>query len=103
MEEQEMGMKAAVRFCMEFGILTEFLKKYAGEVVGMEITNWNLEDAKAVWREEGVEEGIAQGRAKERLETARNALIEGLPLQTVQKITGLDMEILKSLADQPRE
>jgi len=65
----------------------------------MQITNWNLEDAKAVWREEALEEG----RAKERLETARNALAEGLPLQTVQKITGLDMEAMKSLAAQPRE
>ena len=65
----------------------------------MQITNWNLEDAKAVWREEALEEG----RAKERLETARNALAEGLPLQTVQKITGLDMETLKNLAAQPRE
>jgi len=95
MEERELSMKAAVRFCVEFGILTEFLKKYAGEVVGMQITDWNLEDAKAVWREEAREEC--------REETARNALAEGLPLQTVQKITGLDMEALKSLAAQPRE
>jgi hypothetical protein len=35
---------------------------------------------------------------KGREETARNALAEGLPLQTVQKITGLDMETLKNIA-----
>jgi hypothetical protein len=40
------------------------------------------------------------GRMEGREEIARNALVEGLPLQIVQKITGLDMETLENLAAQ---
>jgi len=29
--------------------------------------------------------------------TARNALAEGLPMETIQKITGLDMETIAGL------
>jgi predicted transposase YdaD len=52
-----------------------------------------------------MEKGLAKGREQLKQaqeETARNALAEGLPLQTVQKITGLDMETLKNLAAAPR-
>jgi len=102
MEEQEASMKAAVRFCVEFGILTEFLKKYAGEVVGMQITDWNLEDAKAVWREEAREEGIAQGRAAEREQAnerfVRNLLAEGIPIETIARLAELPVEQVRALS-----
>jgi predicted transposase YdaD len=39
----------------------------------------------------------AKGEAKGREETARNALAQGLSIEIVQKITGLDMETIKSL------
>ena len=38
-------------------------------------------------------EGIAEGK----LETARNALKEGFSIDTVQRITGLDLDIIKNL------
>jgi predicted transposase/invertase (TIGR01784 family) len=42
-------------------------------------------------------EGQQIGRAEEKLEIARNALTEGLPIEVIQKITGLDMETIASL------
>jgi predicted transposase/invertase (TIGR01784 family) len=42
------------------------------------------------------DEGMAQGRE----DVARNALAEGVPIELIKKITGLDMETVKSL--QPR-
>jgi predicted transposase/invertase (TIGR01784 family) len=56
----------------------------------MLISEWKLEDALVVEREEGREEG--------REETARNALAEGLPVEIIQKITGLDIETIRHIA-----
>ena len=55
-------------------------------------TEFNLDEAKAVWREEGREE--------EREEIARNALAEGSSIEYVQKITGLDLETIKLLGQE---
>ena len=58
---------------------------------------FKLNEAKAVWFEEGMEQGRAEGR-EALLETARNALAKDLPLEMIRDITGLDMETLKNLA-----
>jgi predicted transposase YdaD len=58
-------------------------------------TEWNLDDAKQVWYEEGMEKG--------REETARNALAQGLSIEIVQKITGLNMDTIKSLQSTLRD
>jgi len=45
----------------------------------------------------GIEEGKAEGRAEGKVETARNALAEGLPIDTIRKITGLSPEEIAKL------
>jgi hypothetical protein len=55
------------------------------------LTEWNTEDAIAFAREEG--------REDEKLEIARNALAEGSTPEFIQKITGLDLEIIQGLND----
>jgi predicted transposase YdaD len=57
--------------------------------MNMLITEWNWDDALAVRFEEGMEKG--------REEIAQNALAKGLPLDVIHDITGLDIEIIKSL------
>jgi predicted transposase/invertase (TIGR01784 family) len=42
-------------------------------------------------------EGLQEGEQKGRTTIARNALAEGLPVDVVQKITGLDMETIKNI------
>jgi predicted transposase YdaD len=59
----------------------------------MLITEWNTEDAKVVWREEAQEEKA--------MEIARNALVEGLSIEVIHNITGLDIEAIKRLASNP--
>jgi predicted transposase YdaD len=77
----------------------------------MLMNEWKLEDALVVEREEGREEGRAEGRAegwakgqvegwaKGQAEAWRQfagkALAEGVPLETIQKITGLNMDEIK--------
>ena len=71
----------------------------------MLITEWNWDDAKQVWyeegKEEGMEEGLEKGREEGREETARNALAEGVSIEIIQKITGLDIEAIEKLMKKP--
>ena len=55
----------------------------------MLFAEWNLEDAKKGWYEDGQE--------NEKLEIARKALAKGLSPEFVHEITGLDMESIKRL------
>ncbi|MDR0597745.1 MAG: Rpn family recombination-promoting nuclease/putative transposase [Treponema sp.] len=103
---REEGVKAAVKYCISRGILKEFLELHSTEVVSMLFTEWNWDDALAVRFEEGQEEGWAkgreegreEGRAKGREEIARSALMEGLSMETIRKITGLDIETIRNIA-----
>jgi len=86
---REEAVKEAVRYCEKHGILKEFLNLHATEVLGMLFTEWNLEDAKKVWYEDGLEEG--------KLKIARNLLAKGSTPEFVRDITGLDLETISGL------
>ena len=85
------AIKKAVIYCREHDILKEPLEKQASEVLNMLMTEWNLDDAKEVWFDEG--------REKEREEIARNAFAEGIPINKIHNITGLDLETLKNIQE----
>jgi hypothetical protein len=89
-DEKQGAMKEAIMWCIAHNILKSFLEAHGSEVVNMLMTEWKLEDALVVEREEGREE-----RA---FEIARNALAEGLPMEIIQKITGLHLDDIKSLS-----
>jgi predicted transposase YdaD len=69
------------------------MKLHAAEVLGMLFTEWNLDDAIAVAREEAREDGFEKANRK----IARNLLAEGSTPEFVQKITGLDLETIAGL------
>ena len=68
----------------------------------MLMTEWNWDDALAVRYEEGREEGMEAGMEvgmekgrEEGMETvARNALAQGLSIDVIQTITGLDRDAI---------
>ena len=103
----EDAITTAVDFCIANGILVEYLKQNSSEVRNMLFTEFNLEDAKEVWREEGYEDGIVKGRElgreegrelgreEERLENARAMFMEGDSIEKIARITKLPMETLK--------
>ena len=97
----EEAIRKAVKYCRDHDILKEFLEANAKEVMALLLTEWNWDDALAVRYEEGMEDGLEKGmekgREEGREETARNALAQGLSIDIVQKITGLDMETIKNL------
>jgi hypothetical protein len=117
--DRERGMKQALGYCMDHGILKDFLGKHGSEVINMLITEWNWDTALEVSREDGKKEGIKEGKkegmkegkkegikegkkegVKEgKREIAKNALREGFSIEAVQKITGLDIETIRRLSD----
>jgi predicted transposase/invertase (TIGR01784 family) len=87
-------MREALQHCMEHNILKSFLEKHSGEVLGMILEEWDDDMAMAVLREEIREDALEEGK----LETARNLLAIGLSLEQIAKVTGLDIETIKSLS-----
>ena len=63
----------------------------------MLLTEWKTEDAIKVWYEECREEGWAEAWGKSRIQIAQTALHERLPLEVIQKITGLDMDAIREI------
>ncbi|MCL2017051.1 MAG: hypothetical protein FWG68_12480 [Defluviitaleaceae bacterium] len=56
------AVREAIEYCIANDILADFLKKNGGKIVSVLFAEFNLDDAKEVWREEGVEDGIEKGR-----------------------------------------
>ena len=57
----EYCIKLAIKQCIEKNILKDFFKQNGSEVVNMLYTEFNLEDAKLVWKQEAFEDGLKQG------------------------------------------
>ncbi|MDR1900777.1 MAG: hypothetical protein LBQ88_00645 [Treponema sp.] len=66
-----------------------------------ELTN---EYALAAAREDGIEEGreigIEKGREEQNKAVAKNALNNGIPVEMIQRITGMDIAAINSLIPQ---
>jgi len=91
--DKEEAIKAAIKYCEEHDILKEFVRKHAAEVLGMLYTEFNLDDAIAVAREEGWEDGMTEANFK----IAKNLLSKGSSIEFVHEITGVDFDTLKEL------
>jgi predicted transposase/invertase (TIGR01784 family) len=63
------------------------MEKHKQEVLNMRITEWNQEEAIAVWREEGREEGL--------LEAARKFRALGVSAEQIFAATGLTLDELE--------
>jgi hypothetical protein len=78
----EEAMKEAIEYCIGHNVLSGFLIKHGSEVINMLLTEWNTDDAKVIWREEGWEdgreEGLEEGLEKGRAEGREEGLEEGL-------------------------
>jgi hypothetical protein len=66
MECLEKALGKAVNWCIEHGILKNFLEENSTEVNNMLFTEWNWDDALEVAREEGHDEGLEEGVEKGR-------------------------------------
>ena len=79
----------AVKFCLDNGIMGDYLTKHAEEVFDMLALEWNLDDALQARFDEGRDEGIE--------EVAVNMIRDGEPLDKIRKFTKLSLERIKEL------
>ncbi|MDR1135962.1 MAG: Rpn family recombination-promoting nuclease/putative transposase [Clostridiales Family XIII bacterium] len=52
----EAAIEEAINYCMENGIMREFLEKHGSEVHNMLFTEFDIDDAKLIWQEEARED-----------------------------------------------
>jgi len=78
---------AAIKTCISKGILLSFLESHASEVLNMLFTEWNLEDAIAVAKEEAAED--AWEKAQKREEELFTLWESGMPVSEAKRKFGL--------------
>jgi predicted transposase/invertase (TIGR01784 family) len=93
------AIQEAVTYCVRHGIMKTYLENNASEVMNLLFTEFNMDDAKKVWFEEGVETGIEKGVT----ETAIKMLRKGLSPQSVAEYTELSLEIVLKLAENAKQ
>jgi predicted transposase/invertase (TIGR01784 family) len=93
---REDALKQAVNWCIRHGVLPDFLKLHGSEVINMLIGEWNWDDAREVWHEEGVAEEREKAY-QEKLEIARRMKVRGTPLDYIAEDTGLPLETVEKL------
>ena len=83
------AISRAVKFCIEHGIMGNYLVEHSEEVFNMLALEWNMDDALQARFEEGHDEG--------REAVAINMIREGEPIDRIIKFTKLSMERIKEL------
>lgn len=91
----EEALKDAVDYCIAHGIMCGFLEKHGSEVRNMLYTEWNMEDACRVAKEEAMEQGFAQGLEQGIAKGIEEGLEQGIAKGLEQ---GIEQGIEKGMA-----
>jgi hypothetical protein len=89
------ALAEAVKVCVNKGILKEFLETHGSEVCNMLFVEFDIDAAKEVWLEEGME----KGEKKKAVEMAKKAIKKGLSLEDIADLTELNTDIIKELQE----
>ena len=84
------AISRAVKFCLDNGIMGNYLVEHSEEVFNMLALEWNMNDALQARFDEGRDEGIE--------EVAVNMIRDGEPLDKILKFTKLSLDRIKELA-----
>ena len=79
------AVKDATDYCIANDILSEFLREQGGKIVSILATEFDLETAKRVWRDEAIEDVV------------RNMLANGESIEKIALYTGLTFEEIEGL------
>jgi hypothetical protein len=89
-DEKKEAMKKAIAWCIANNILKSFLETHGSEVVNMLMSEWKLEDALVVEREEGREKAV------------RNLLEFGMTAEQISRALKLPPETVRQYSDSGR-
>ena len=97
MTKQE-SIEKALDYAIEKGFLEGFFKIHKAEVIGMCLTEFDEEEAKRVWHEDGYTEGLTEGAQKKAEEAAINLIkMNILSPEQIAQALGLPLEIILEL------
>ena len=88
-QDKEHGFEKAIKECIRNGILKEYLQRKAKEVINMLIAEYDYATDIAVQRAEERKIAYVEGSHQKALETAKNLLQFGLPIENIAQATGL--------------
>ena len=83
----EEAIYEATKHCIEQDILREFLRLHSTEVINM--LEWDAEKAAKALQREARQEGHAEGRHEEKIESTKKLLQTELSLTQISEVTGL--------------
>ena len=92
------AISRAVKFCLDNGIMGNYLVEHSEEVFNMLALEWNMDDALAARFEEGRNEGRDEGINVGIESVAINMLRRGKSLDDIHADTNLSLERIKELA-----
>ena len=91
------ALNEAVDWAIEENFLEGFVREQKEEIIGMYLTEFNEERAIRGWRQEGLEEGRAEGARQKAVEDARNFKAAGVDINIIAKCVGLSVEEVEKL------
>lgn len=87
----------AIQRCIDENIMREYLIQKREEVFSMLDFQWNLEDAKQAWLEQGIEQGRQEGHNAAMEAVAINMLQMDMSIESIQKVTNLPLQRIQEL------
>ena len=90
------AISSAVKFCIEQGIMGNYLVEHSEEVFNMLALEWNMDDALQARFEEGYEDGHIEGIES----VALNMIRSGMNVDKIKELTQLSSERIQELANE---
>lgn len=91
------AIDAAVKRCIDEGLIADFLQKHSREITGMLFKEITVEEFAEIRAREAYEDGEKDGAAHEKRKIAKEMLREHIEKSTIAKITGLLPEEIEKL------
>jgi predicted transposase/invertase (TIGR01784 family) len=88
-DNYKQAVRQTLSYCMDNGILAEFLREHGGAIMSILFTEYDEEVAKRVYAEERVED--------ERIELAKEMLMDNEPIEKIARYTKLPIEVIHDL------
>jgi hypothetical protein len=96
-------LEKALSKAINDGILEEYLKRKSTEVRNMLIAEYSYETDIKVQRREAFRLGKEEGAEQKAIETAKNMILDNLPLEQIAKWTSIPLEKVKTIAEEMKK
>ncbi|MBR1640138.1 MAG: hypothetical protein IJ688_12195 [Treponema sp.] len=93
----EEAIEKAVDYAIANNFLEGFFELHKAEVMGMCLTEFDEEEAKRIWHEDGYTEGLAEGESRKTIEAAKGLYNNGVSLEIIAKSLNITIDQVKKI------